>query len=605
MITSKGTKRHMNRDEPIVILDDTKAAHGNVTLFEDASSIITTDEPAQVETALTAIEVALMQGAHVAGYFSYELGYVLESKLAPLIPHSRKVPLLWFGAFRKRREIALASVAAALRGRAYAGPPKFEESLRSYGRAFSLTKGYIAAGDIYQANLTFRGRFPFVGDPLALYLQLRETTRGAYSAFVFDGTHNLLSFSPELFFAVCDGEITARPMKGTAARGASETEDAVAKDALAASEKDRAENLMIVDLIRNDLGRVTKPGSIRVENLFEIETYPTVHQMVSTVRGKLRENVRPRDVIHALFPCGSVTGTPRIRAMEVIRELERDPRGVYCGAIGVFGPDGSAQFNVAIRTITIADGAGELGVGGAVVADSELQSEYDECLLKARHFTETRRPLSLIETLRFDPATGFTREKLHLARMECSARAFGIRFDKSGARRALAICVRGAGGPSRVRLTLDENGVFGCDRTMLTEQTLGRWTYALASTRVQSSDEILRHKTNWREDFENEWARQSQLQGCDDVIFTNERGEVTEGARTNVFARYGKRLVTPALDCGLLGGCLRRELLDKNQCEEGVLTPADLERADQVFLGNSLRGLIPAAPVAEARRAIA
>ena len=599
----------MNRCAPFVALDNAKPGHEHVTLFTGRSGIVVAHEPGEVPAAFAAIERALAQGLHVAGYFSYELGYALEPRLLPLMPRARHVPLLWFGLFRKREQVGDATVLEErVQGRAYAGPLRFDETPQSYERGFAQAQDYISAGDIYQANLTFRGRFAFAGDPLALYLQLRAHSHGGHGAYVYDGERACLSLSPELFFAVEQGTITSRPMKGTAARGQDDVADRRARSSLQASEKDRAENLMIVDLIRNDLGRVAQTGSVHVEDLFAVETYPTVHQLVSTVRAQLRPQATPEQMIRALFPCGSVTGAPKIRAMEIIRELERDPRGLYCGAVGAFSPDGSAHFNVAIRTLTIAGNEGELGIGGAVVADSQLASEYAECLLKARYFNETRRPISLIETLRYTPDEGFVRGSLHLQRMARSARAFGITFDEASAWKMLRESVRTAIAAKRVRLELSESGAFICESSSLPPDSVEQvWTYAISERRVQSGDLLLRHKTSWRKLFEDEHAALSKRLGCDEVVFLNERGEITEGGRSNVFARFGDRLVTPPLSYGLLDGCLRRALLDdpSAHCEEGVLHVADLERADALYLGNSLRGLMPAMAAETARRAIA
>ena len=321
--------------------------------------------------------------------------------------------MLWFGLFGSREALAGHEAAAWLesrvQGRAYAGPLRLGEMPEAYARSFARVQDYIAAGDAYQVNLSFPARFAFAGDPLALYARLRGRAQAGHGAFVDDGTRHILSFSPELFFAVENGVLTARPMKGTAPRGADAAQDAQIAACLKGSEKDRAENLMIVDLIRNDVGRVARTGTVKVENLFAVETYPTVHQMVSTVKGELRASTAVDDLVRALFPCGSVTGAPKMRAIEIIRELEKEPRGIYCGAIGSFSPDGSANFNVAIRTLTIEGAEGRLGIGGGIVVDSKSDAEYDECLIKARFFEEGRPPLSLIETLRFDPLGGAVR----------------------------------------------------------------------------------------------------------------------------------------------------------------------------------------------------
>ena len=561
---------------PAVFLDDATPGRERLTRFAGARGVIRADEPDEVPGAFAAIEKARAEGHHVAGYFSYELGYLLEPRLRPLLPAARAVPLLWFGVFERMEEGRLEA-----QSRAYAGPLRHEWNAEDYHRRFERVRRYIAAGDIYQANLSFRSRFAFAGDARALYARLRARSNAAYGAFVDDGERQVLSLSPELFFALdADGRLVAKPMKGTIARGTDPVSDAAARARLAASEKDRAENLMIVDLLRNDLGRIAEIGSVGVEDLFSIETYPTLHTMVSTVRARLKPGADVATIVRALFPCGSVTGAPKIRAMEIISELEASPRGLYCGAIGHFAPDGAARFNVAIRTLTIAGGAGELGIGGAVVQDSTSQSEFDECLLKARYYEAARVPLELIETLRWSPGAGFVRLERHLDRMARSAAYFGIAFDR--ARLALP---DGAGEDLRVRITLNEAGAFH-----VTAAPLGpprsRWTYAISPLRVRSDDALARHKTNWRDHLE-------PLPGVDETLFLNERGEVAEGSRSTVFVRRGGELLTPPLSAGILDGCLRREMLEAGQCREAVLVPEDL--AGEVFLGNSLRGLIAAA----------
>jgi para-aminobenzoate synthetase/4-amino-4-deoxychorismate lyase len=571
---------------PTLILDD--AAQGRAQAFMRPMAAIRADVPEEVPAALAAIEAARAAGRHVAGYFSYELGYALEARLMPLMPSDRAVPLLWFGVFDAPETFeGNGAFEAWCEGRAYAGPLDHEWDAEAYRRRFDRVRDLIAAGDLYQANLSFRSCFAFLGDPLALYRGLRAASAAPYGAYLDDGDRQILSLSPELFFDLAaDGKIAARPMKGTAAREADPIADAKARTRLAASPKDRAENLMIVDLLRNDLGRVAEIGSVSVGDMFAVETYPTVHQMVSAVEARLRPGTGVKEIVRALFPCGSVTGAPKIRAMEVIAELEQSPRGVYCGAIGHFAPDGSARFNVAIRTLTIAGGHGELGIGGAVVQDSVADGEYAECLLKARYFEAPRRLLELIETLKFSPAEGFVRRDLHLARMARSAAALGIRFDIGQAKRALE-AVGGNGDVLRIRLTLSESGEFACAAMPLPPNP-EFWTYTISPRKI-IADALARHKTNWRDLYESEFARL----GCDEVIFLNQRGEVAEGSRTNIFVARDGKLATPPLSSGALDGVLRRALIAEGRCKEATLLPENLVNVD-VYLGNSLRGLIRA-----------
>ena len=565
--------------------------HGHTLIFSGSVAAVRADSPGEIQRAFATIESQLAAGRYAAGYFSYELGYAFERRLLHLLPPDRKVPLIWFGIFEN---CAPRDPAPESLPRAHAGPLAHGWDQARHAAAFEHVHALIEAGDFYQANLSYRAHFAFAGDPYALYRELRTRSGARYCAFVDDGERQILSLSPELFFEMSrDGRVRTRPMKGTAARGATAEEDYAATARLLASEKERAENLMIVDLLRNDLSRIAQPGSVVVEKLFEVETYPTVHQMVSTVAATLRPSLRLETIVRALFPCGSVTGAPKLRAMEVIRETETSPRGVYCGAVGHFAPDGSASFNVGIRTLTISGVRGELGIGGAIVHDSQAQAEYAECQIKAHFYESARTPLALIETLRFEPVDGFARFSRHLARMASSAAALGLVFDHGRARDALERAIEDGSVPLRVRLVLDEEGTFtSCTWPYI--PCTQPWRYTISPKRVSSADQLLRHKSSRRELFDAEYALRSN--GCDEVLFVNERGELTEGSRTNIFLQMNGALVTPELASGLLDGCLRRELLDEGRCQEVLITPENLARADKVYLGNSLRGLIAAVP---------
>lgn len=586
----------MNR--PTILIDN--AADERLQAFSAPLRVIRADHPCEVAPALAVLEQARGSGHFVAGYLSYELGYTLEPKLAPLMPSAREVPLLWFGVFDAPAIIEDDGIRAAfedwVEGRAYAGPLRPEWDMPAYRPRFERVQALIAAGDFYQANLTFRSRFAFAGDALALYRRLRDQSQARYGAYIDDGERQILSLSPELFFQItADGRIATKPMKGTAARGSDAISDTLARETLAESTKNRAENLMIVDLLRNDVGRIAEIGSVGVSDLFAVETYPTLHQMVSTVSATLKPGTDVATLMRALFPCGSVTGAPKIHAMELIAELEQSPRGVYCGAIGYFAPDGTARFNVAIRTATITGNSGVLGIGGGLIADSEATDEYDEALLKARYFAACRRPLELIETLRWSPDEGFVRADLHLSRMARSAVALGLPFDRSQAIATLHEAVFPFAGKDarRIRLTLGESGEFACTAAPL-GLAKDRWTFVISPQRVASGDRLARHKTDWRELYESEFSRLSSR--ADEVLFLNERGEVVEGSRTNVFVRRDGMLLTPPLAAGALDGVLRRSLLAEGRCVEATLTLDDLN-GSEVWLGNSLRGLIRAVPV--------
>jgi para-aminobenzoate synthetase/4-amino-4-deoxychorismate lyase len=359
---------------------------------------------------------------------------------------------------------------------------------------------------------------------------------------------------------------------------------------------------MIVDLLRNDLGRIAKIGSVEVTDLFTVETYRTVHQMTSGITAEVRGDMGLNDILHALFPCGSVTGAPKVRAMEIIRELEALPRGVYTGAIGHIAPSGDAQFNVAIRTLYIgAGGEGEMGIGSGVVSDSKMDAEFEECLLKAQFLTKVDAPFELIETIRYERDAGFHLLERHLARLQSSAAHFGYPFDRARVLEVLTAKADEGDSPvSMVRLLLTEDGTLTVTSTPIELPAKGTvWRFAVSDLRVDEKDPLFFHKTTRRQFYDREMERQKALNGCDEVIFLNKKGELTEGTRTTLFIEQDGRLFTPALTCGLLPGTLREELIDlpRAAASEAVLTLSDLATADRIYLGNSVRGLIRAEPV--------
>lgn len=597
---------------PYVLLDDSLTPGGRSLLYTEAERIVAAYTPDQVEGALDEVEAGLARGLHAAGFFAYELGYCLEPKLKHLVPSGGRVPLFWLGLFGAPQPFDDAGTRAWLEsrsaGKAAISGLDLSWTREHYDRAFAKVQDYIAAGDVYQINLTLKYQFAFAGDPVALYAALRRKQRVAYGALIRTGEElDVLSLSPELFFRREGKHMFARPMKGTAARGRTPREDSRVKTWLAVDEKQRAENLMIVDLLRNDLGRVAKIGSVEVTDLFTVETYRSVHQMTSGITAELRSDMGLKDMLRALFPCGSVTGAPKVRAMEIIRELEGEPRGIYTGAIGHIAPSGDAQFNVAIRTVVLADEGGEMGIGSGIVADSKAESEFDECLLKAHFLTKLDPPFELIETLRFEQARGFHLLERHLARLQSSAAHFGYPFSREAVLAALdAEAARVDAPVALVRLLLAEDGgitVTSSAITLPTKDTV--WRFAISDRRLDEKDPFFYHKTTRRQFYEQEMERQKQLNGCDEVVFLNSKGELTEGTRTNLFVELDGRLFTPALACGLLPGTLREELLDlpRAAASEAILTPQDLLAADRLYLGNSVRGLIRAELIgAEAAR---
>ena len=371
-------------DRPYVLFEDGRD-HGRALLFDAPKEIIVARDASEVARAFARMEAASRAGLHLAGYASYELGYALEPKLAARPSPESRTPLLLFGAFAAPRAVNQDFGADLPDSRISLQPAWTSEE---YAQRFQKCRDYIFAGDVYQINLTFPLYGRFEGEPLALYRALRKRQPVAYGGVVALGGETIVSLSPEVFFDARDGQIRARPMKGTARRGFMPPEDMARAQYLVEDEKSRAENLMIVDLLRNDLSRLAEVGSVKVTDLFTVQTYPTLHQMTSGIEAKLRENVTLAELFSGLFPCGSVTGAPKIRAMEIIRDLECAARGVYCGSLGVISPDGDMRFNVAIRTLTIfPDHELVCNVGSAIVADSTAREEYEECLIKARFLT--------------------------------------------------------------------------------------------------------------------------------------------------------------------------------------------------------------------------
>ncbi len=601
-------------DDPFVLLDDASAnAPADARLYRNPAQTVVARKADEVEPALERLRELNRAGYHLAGYLAYGAGLCIEPRLAHLAKAHGMAngPLVWFGAFSSYQTIPAAQIPQWLEAqtagkRASIGPLDPQVSPGSYGKAFAAIQQAIRAGDIYQANLTLPLAGRWQGDALALYAAIRPAAQAGYGGVIYDGSHWLLSFSPELFFSLQGNSALLRPMKGTRPRGRDTAEDADLVTELAVSEKDRAENLMIVDLMRNDLSRVAKPGTVKVVRPFSIETYPTVHQMTSTVTGRLREGTDPIDVLKALFPCGSITGAPKIRAMELIAEAEASPRGPYCGAIGrIDAPDAggavNAAFNVAIRTLRLLPdrngpqngGSAVLGVGSAIVSDSENFAELRECLVKggfvrqsAKHMTAAS--FDLIETMAFTPEEGVPLLDLHLERIKASASELGFSFDRHKVRNAIHALCFDAENPAKLRLLASRSGAFSLELTAIPAAERTPISCAVMRLPIDSGDWRLRHKSSDR------WFYESALDtgrkaGAGETIFLRDDGLVTEGCFNSLFVECEGVLLTPPLELGLLPGVLRRSLIEAGKAREARLTPDDL--TDGFFLGNALRGL--------------
>jgi para-aminobenzoate synthetase/4-amino-4-deoxychorismate lyase len=574
---------------PFLLFDDARAGGASARLYRDPVAQIHADSLDQVRPALQRVRDELGRGRHVAGFLRYEAGYALEAAVGDLDPGEQ--PLLWFGVFDSFELLSSRELAEWLPdpddARVGAPVPRIDRG--KYVEGALQVREHLFAGDFYQANLTFGCDVAVGGDPLAAYARLRDGARAGWGGVVRHPDGWILSLSPEQFFSVRDGLVEARPMKGTAPRRVGPAADAEEARNLAADPKQRAENLMIVDLLRNDLARISETGSIAVPELFAVESYPTVHQMVSRVRAKLREGLSAVDVIETIFPCGSITGAPKISAMRHLAALEREPRGAYTGSMGWIEPGGDAAFNVLIRSLEFKDGdrTARLGLGSGLVADSIAADEWDECLLKGAFVNRAAEPADLIETMRFDPEDGIVELDRHLERLRQSAVALGFEFDRHGARNELQAATFGKKSLMIARLLLSSTGTMAIELKPLEQPDLPV-AVAIRRLPVEADDPRLKYKTTDRRFYDQ--ARRDS--GAFEVVFTDAEDFLTEGSFTNLFVEQDGLLSTPPLGRGVLPGILRAKLIDEGKAVERDLRVEDL--TDGFFVGNIARGLLPA-----------
>lgn len=593
------------------LLDDASAAdphNARSRLYGGHAGTLVCGNAAQWPQLLADMQAALGRGLYAVPVLSYELG----GHLLGIDAHPSEAPLAQVLLFASCTHLSPPEVAAWLAQRAGQAPAGIAAVHANVGqaeftRALGKIHDYIEAGHTYQVNYTYRLRFDAFGTLYALYARLRARQPVPYGALVGlpDGAA-LLSLSPELFVRHLQGEILARPMKGTAPAGSDDADNARRATALSQDSKNRAENLMIVDLLRNDLGRIAVTGSVEVPALFDVQRYSSVLQMTSTVRAQLRPDATLDEIFGALYPCGSITGAPKRRTMEIIRELEPAARGVYTGAIGWFDPPAAAHaigdfcLSVPIRTLALqppANGVrrGEMGVGAGIVFDSDAQDEFAECQLKARFLTGLANDFEIFETLHASADHGCRHRALHLDRMQASAHYFGFAFDPLQAAAALdAACAALAAGPHRLRLALRADSALSVSCAPLAP--LAQPVRLLLAADATHADELfLRHKTSIRARYDDAW-RSAESAGAFDTLFFNERGELTEGGRCNVFVRIDGHWCTPPLACGVLPGIMRQVLLADPAfgAAERVITRAMLAGASEILACNALRGVLPA-----------
>ena len=574
-----------------------KDNHGSF-LFSNPTKIIACDKLSDVKNALCEIEDYVSKGYYAAGFISYEAGFSFEESLNELrVDHD--FPLLWFGIYKKPKIIDHKEKMTLLR---HKNSPYSIENLRpniskkKYVSDIEKIKDFIRRGETYQVNYTFKYRFDFKGSACSLYEELKKKQSVSYSSLIKTDRFSIVSLSPELFFRKHKDRIEVKPMKGTIDRGKDLDGDREHVEELGHSLKNRSENLMIVDLLRNDLGRISKPGKVVTKKLFEVEKYETLFQMVSIVKAILKKRISIYDLLKAIFPSGSVTGAPKINTMKIINFLEREPRRVYTGSIGFFAPDGDGVFNVVIRTILIDNkrGSGEMGIGSGIVYDSDPYKEFDECELKADFIRKKKNYFKFIETILWRPKKGYFLLNKHLNRLLSSAEYFNVCYDKKAILKELKDLEKRLDRDydHRVRLLFDEKGRMQASFTKINgHREAARVRFS--EKKVRNNNIFLYHKTTSRDLYDEEHEKW-RGKGYFDIIFTNKKDEVTEGAISNILIRKGRFYYTPPVDCGLLNGVFRRHLIEtkKIPVKEKVLRREDILSADEVFMMNSVRGMV-------------
>jgi len=592
-----------------ILLDGAGGQPGSRSLlFIQPERIISAQYGRDVAAALEEIEREAKAGRYVAGFVSYEAGHAFWTERFPELRTDLNLPghlpLLWFGVFSEARALSADDLAAwAATGDPVSIPDLTPvESALDFKQRVVDIRDLIHEGDVYQVNHTTRLNGRFEGSPLDLYRAVRKRQPVGYGGFIRLDDSSILSFSPELFFQQNGRHIEAEPMKGTAPRGGTPEQDEHLQTWLASDEKNRAENLMIVDLLRNDLSMVSEPGSVRVPEQFAVQALPSVHQMTSRIQAELTPSADFPAIMKALFPCGSITGAPKVRSMRRIAELEAGPRGVYCGAIGYVtgtGAERRSVFSVAIRTAVLEGTDLTLGAGGGIVWDSDPDEEYREMLLKTRFFSSEPdlEEIQLIETMRATEGGDIPWLSWHLDRLSASARELGFHYSEDRIRSVIQERLAEAGPPDsrgwRVRLLLDKKGIPSVTVRPISSPEEGPLRICLTPIRIASTHPRYRHKTTDRGPY-IQAAEHAHSMNCYDGILINEREEITEGAITNLFIRQGDHWYTPPLESGLLPGVGRRVFMLEHAASERVLTRADLIQADEIRLTNAIIGERPA-----------
>jgi para-aminobenzoate synthetase / 4-amino-4-deoxychorismate lyase len=566
-------------------------------LFKSPLEVISCHNLNGIEPSLDKIEKMIKKGFFAAGFLSYEAGFAFE----PIFRQKQSYgfPLLWFGIFKKPlifNHQNIEFIDSNRENNYSINDIKAEVSEKQYINSIEKIKRQIEKGHTYQVNRTFKLNFSHKGSVSSLYMNLVKKQSASYSAFIRFGKQYVLSFSPELFFKKENSLINVKPMKGTIARGRFLKEDIKNIEHLYNCPKNRSENIMILDLLRSDLGRVSKTGTVRTTKLFEIEKYESLFQMTSTAKAEIKQGVALPDLFKAMFPSGSVTGAPKIRTMQIINDIEKSPRRIYTGSIGFITPKKNCVFNVAIRTLLLnsSSGKGEMGIGSGIVYDSDPKKEYQECLLKAKFLTDKYKNFKLIETILWEPVQGYAFIKFHMQRLSESAAYFNYKYDKNYVVKSLNNVSHNfnKGQKYKVRMLLSEDGSLGVKYSMIGKESAGR-TIAISSVKTNSEDKWLYHKTTNRHLYDSEYDRYKKL-GFFDVIFKNEKDQITEGAISNIFIVRNDVYYTSPIECGVLNGVYRRHLLNgrKIKIKEKPIYQEDLLSADAIVMTNAIRGMV-------------
>jgi para-aminobenzoate synthetase / 4-amino-4-deoxychorismate lyase len=554
---------------------------GPIVSFKHPSVRIVAYQQSEILDALTKIDRLREKGFYLAGYISYEAGYALLN-IDPISKVDNKAPLLDFYTFSTIHHVPQI--------RDEQSSPvfhSFTSSLQTseYSDIFSKAYQFLVAGESYQINLTFQNSCKSQGSLNSLYQMLARAQPVSYGVCAETVDLKILSVSPELFFKKTGEKLTTKPMKGTFAH---EEENPLLDKTSEKYKKLFAENVMIVDLLRNDFSQIADPTTVHVDHLMEVESYPSLNQLVSTLTGQVEVETRFSQIISKLFPCGSITGAPKKRTLELIRDLEKSPRGIYTGCIGYITPTNDMQFNVAIRTL-VGDGKNwSYGVGGGVIIGSTPVAEYEEALLKSRFLQKNQNDFSVFETMYFDGAQIPLLDE-HLLRAEQSALNFSIPFEKQKIQNSLAKKLLEFQRPQRVRLELSQT-----ETSIQVEKIipLGNNLKITISPEITDSQDILyKHKTSMRRMYDSEWKK-AQEQGFYDVLFVNEKGHITEASRHNIFIQQWGKWYTPPLSDGLLPGIQRQHEIRRLQAEEKSFTHQELLGCEKIVLTNALRGKV-------------